>query len=358
MKILMIIPSLGSGGAERVLSSLANDWIAKKKCNVEIVCLIESEDFYHIDERIKIHRLNYNPNGGLKFLNLIKLLLKLRNLINIVKPDLCFSFIRQSNIITLLASKGLKTKVVISERDSPKVEVSPLYAYLRKKLYPSCNGMIVQTHEYKSFVENQFGNIKQQVIPNPVRDISINNIKKENIIISVGRLIPSKGHKYLIEAFANCKYKNNWELVILGDGVLKEELMQKAKTLGIEKKVKLIGATKKVDSWLCKSSIFAFTSVSEGFPNALAEAMSASLPCISFDCITGPKELIEDGHNGYLVNVGDIEHFTFRLDQLMQNEPLRKKVGVNAKKTANSLDFNKISELYFLFLVNVMRFDR
>src|SRR5690606_37548169 len=152
--------------------------------------------------------------------------------------------------------------------------------------------------------------------------ISTINANKENIIICVGRLIPVKGHKYLIEAFANCKNIDDWKLVFLGDGILKNELLQQVKNLNLEDNVKFIGATKNVDEWLSRSSIFAFTSISEGFPNALAEGMSASLPCVSFNCVTGPKDLIKHGYSGYLIEVGDIENFSLTLNMLMENAEL------------------------------------
>ncbi|WP_336149007.1 glycosyltransferase [Acinetobacter radioresistens] len=350
----MIIPSLGSGGAERVLSGLANDWIARKSCTIEIVVLMKSDDFYEINKNIKIHRLNYNANNSSKIFSLIKLIVKLRALIQSVKPDICFSFIRQSNIITLLASRGIKCKVVISERDSPETPISSFYNYLRKKLYPLCDGLIVQTQFYKEFVLNNIGNINQQVIPNPVRDIFTENIIRENIIICVGRLIPIKGHKYLIEAFSKCINKDGWELVILGDGILRKQLLRQAEELGIQNQVKLMGATRQVDQWLAKSSIFAFTSLSEGFPNALAEGMSASLPCVSFNCITGPQDLIENEKNGFLVEVGDIDNFSKNLDILIQSKELRQKIGIRAKSVANNLNFIKISERYFSFLIEIL----
>lgn len=350
----MIIPSLGSGGAERVLSSLANDWSVRKNCIVEIVVLMKGEDFYQINENIKIHRLDYDSKKSIKIFSLLKLILNLRSLIISIKPDICFSFIRQSNILTLLASKGLNCKVVISERDSPKTPISNIYTYLRKKLYPLCDGLIVQTQCYKEFVTQHIGKINQKVIPNPVRNISTNNIIRENIVISVGRLIPIKGHEYLLRAFSKCRNKGGWQLVILGDGILKDQLSEQAKQLGIQNQVKLIGATRQVDQWLAKSSIFAFTSVSEGFPNALAEGMSASLPCVSFNCITGPKDLIKNEKNGYLVEVGDVDNFSKKLDMLMQSEDLRQEIGKNAKSVANSLDYIKISEKYFSFLVEVL----
>lgn len=354
----MIIPSLGSGGAERVLSSLANDWINRKNCNIELAILMDSNDFYTIDKSIKVHRMGYMPGSSNKALGIFDLVLNLRKLIKDIKPDVCFSFIRQCNIITLISTLGLETKVLISERDSPKTSVSKFYNYLRKFLYPLCDGLIVQTNDYKDFVIKLIGNINQVVIPNPVRDINSNKDNREKIIISVGRLIPVKGHKYLIDAFYKCKNNQDWKLVILGEGALRKDLEMQINKLNLQDKIFLVGAVPSVDDWLRKSSIFAFTSLSEGFPNALAEAMSASLPCVSFDCITGPKDLIEHGKSGYLVDIGNIDDFSEKLDILMSSKKLREELGKKSKETANTLEFGSISDRYFAFLIEVFNSNR
>lgn len=351
MRIIMIIPSLGGGGSERVLSSLVNDWTVNEICEVEVVVLTNTPDFYVIDDRVKIHRMGY-VGGRFKVLGLIKTFLKLRMLIKDTDPDICLSFLRQSNIITLLSTVGLKKSVFISERDSPLVKVPKTLNLLRKKLYPRANGIIVQTEDYKNFVLKSSYSRNVAVIPNPVRDIRCDSDKREKIIINVGRLIPEKGQKYLLEAFSMCENVDEWKLVIVGDGILKNALVNRAKELGIDRRVTFVGTTKDVDHWLCKSSIFAFTSISEGFPNALAEAMSASLPCISFNCITGPKELITDDFNGYLVEVGDVSTFADRINKLMDSEVNRKRLGMKAKESTERLNLTHISKQYFDFLNN------
>ncbi|MGN9713955.1 glycosyltransferase family 4 protein [Acinetobacter variabilis] len=357
MKLVFVIPTLGSGGAERVLSSLTNDWVERKNCEIEIITLMKGEDFYSINNAVKIHRLSYSSNGVFKIFNMISLFWKLRKLIKVLKPDVTISFIRASNIFTLLSIAGLKMKLVISERDSPDTHLSTVYKFLRKKLYPYSDGIIVQTKEYEKFILKEVGHINCKVIPNPVRNISNKNIEREKIIISVGRLIPVKGHAYLIEAFSKCKNKNNWKLIILGDGVLKNDLIKRTKDLGVENQVEFMGATPKVDYWLCKSSIFAFTSLSEGFPNALAEGMSASLPCVSFNCKTGPEDLIKDNFSGYLVKVGDVENFSLKLENLMADSTLRSYLGENAKEVSNTLKFSEISDKYYNFILEVMHAD-
>lgn len=350
----MIIPSLGSGGAERVISSLANHWAINNNCELHIVIFTSVKDFYDINSKVKIHRIEVSSKFSKKIIKLFKLLIELRILIKCIEPDICLSFIRESNIITLLASRGLNTKVIISERDSPNALVSRLYSYLRKKLYPFSDGIIVQTEDYKKFVVNTIGDLNIEVIPNPVRNIITTVDSRENIIISVGRLIPSKGHSYLIDAFSKCKMQENWKLVILGDGLLKDTLDAQIRALNLSNQIQLMGAVKDVDYWLSRASIFAFTSLSEGFPNALAEGMSASLPCVSFDCITGPKELIEDGKNGYLVDLYDVENFAKKLDILMESKSLRQRLGKYAKYTVNNLEFNMVSQRYFMFINKIL----
>lgn len=352
VKVLLVIPSLGAGGAERVISGLANDWCHKNRCEVEVVVLSNSPDFYQMDERIKIHRLGYRGGqwwGG-KIVSLISVLFGLRCLMRSISPDVCMSFIRESNIITILASRWLQLKVVISERDSSKAVVSQIYRLLRKKLYPLADGLIVQTEDYKDFILKEVGLVNLKVIPNPVRNIKCEIGNREKIIINVGRLIEEKGQEYLLRAFSLCKYAEDWKLVILGDGILKDSLICKANELGLMERVTFLGQTRDVDQWLCRSSIFAFTSISEGFPNALAEAMSASLACVSFSCVAGPRDLIVNGLNGYLVDVGDIAAFAKCIDELIQSVVLRSEFGLQAKITSEKLDFAYISKEYFDFL--------
>ncbi|WP_180002635.1 MULTISPECIES: glycosyltransferase [Acinetobacter] len=350
MKLLMIIPSLGSGGAERVISSLANDWVVKRKCELHMVIFTDTKDFYKINRDIKVYRLNYNSNSKNKIFCLINLILQLRKIIININPDVCLSFLRESNILIIIASLGLNKKIFISERDSPLTSIPQYYKILRKKLYPLATGIIAQTMDYKFFIDNEINASKSVVIPNPIREINTLDLNREKIIVNVGRLVPEKGQKYLLEAFALCKKRQGWKLVLVGDGVLRSILEKKVKDLDLSGQVFLVGKSNNVDDWLVKSSIFAFSSISEGFPNALAEAMSAGLPCVSFDCVTGPSDLIEHGTNGFLVETKNIQKFSEYLDLLMEKEELRESIGLQAKLMSKRLNFDVISDQYFKYI--------
>jgi glycosyltransferase involved in cell wall biosynthesis len=173
--------------------------------------------------------------------------------------------------------------------------------------------------------------------------------RRENIIVNVGRLVPEKGQKHLIEAFSLLG-RRDWRLLILGDGKLREELTNLADSLGIWDLVEMPGTVSDVDYWLAKSSIFAFPSVSEGFPNALVEAMAAGLPCVSFDCNAGPKDIIRNNENGILISEGDVLSFSHALKSLIDDERLRIRMGNAALDIRNDLDLVKISKSYMDFM--------
>ncbi|ENV47590.1 hypothetical protein P255_01951 [Acinetobacter brisouii CIP 110357] len=356
MKLMIVIPTLGSGGAERVVSTLANIWVNEKDLDLSITLLNKSEDFYSIDNSIKIYRLNYEGGLGLvkKSIGLFKTIIKLQQLIIREKPDVVLTFIREANIFTLLACNRTNTKVVISERDSPNANISKIYSFLRKYTYKKAAGIIAQTHEYKQFIMQEIGNENVLVIPNPIREIQKYDVEKEQIILNVGRLIKEKGQSFLLQAFAKIEDKRDWRIVILGDGYLRDELEKLVESLNLKAYVDFKGATKEVDYWLNKSSIFAFPSISEGFPNALAEALVAGLPCVSFDCTAGPKDLIVSRINGLLIDTYDVDAFSESLKQLMTSSELRDYLSKNTTPLIYDLDASQIANKYLLFLKEVV----
>lgn len=356
MKLLFVIPSLGSGGAERVASTLINEWAVKKNITIDIIVLNEGDDFYLLNPNVNVHKLNYK--GGQrairKLISLFILLFKLHFVINKINPSVILSFIREANIFTLLATLLTKNKVVISERDSPSAHVSWGYNILRKITYPWAKSLIAQTTDYKNYISTIVDKSNIVVIPNPIREIIFNEIPREKIILNVGRLIHEKGQLLLLQAFSKIKDNNDWKLVILGGGVLKDVLLQEAEKLNIRDRVHLMGVSDNVDDWLNRASIFAFSSISEGFPNALLEAMVAGVPCVSFNCISGPKDIIVNGKNGYLVEVGNIDEFAKKINFLINNEQTRNSFSSESMLIAKKYTVDSIAEQYFSTLEAVV----
>ena len=312
LKIMLIASSLKQGGAERILSELANQW-ALENHEVHLVVLFDMPHFYKLHKNVIVHELGFKNLGFFqKIYSESTVFIKLRRLLKKENPRFVLSFLTLYNALTILASRFLNLKVYVSERDNLKITPPISLDILRRSTYPFATGIIAQTEDAKTILAKTFRSDKIQVIPNPIRKIQEDStIKKENIILNVGRLVTEKGQEYLIESFSNIK-DTSWNLVILGEGPLKEDLEAQVESLGIQDRVHLLRAVQNIEEWLRKASIFAFPSISEGFPNALLEAMSAGLPCVSFDCDSGPRDVIENGENGFLVPVASNSHATAR----------------------------------------------
>ena len=349
MKIILVIPTISHGGAERVMSELANYW-AKKGHEVILVLLAKGTKAYELHHDIKVIELGFENPGILKRIFYeLKILFTLRHLLRTESPRFVLSFMCKYNVFTLLAASFLNLNVYISDRNNPKNKLPFLTSFLRKKVYRYGKGIIAQTELAKEIISKETKNLNIAVIQNPLKNIKLYpEIKKEKIILNIGRLNHQKGQEYLLEIFSDAKL-HDWKLVILGSGELLTELEKKAKDLGIEEQVYFIGNVSNVDEWFARSSIFSFTSLYEGFPNALAEAMAAGLPCISFDCDTGPRDLILNDNNGYLVPLHDTRDFTEKMITLATNEDIRIKLGNNAKKISSMLDADHIAKKYFNF---------
>ncbi len=227
---------------------------------------------------------------------------------------------------------------------------------LRKILYPRAKGVIVQTNVAKEIYKKILPKANIHVIGNPIRSIPVDHtIKKENIVLSVGRLISSKHHDELIKLFVKINAPG-WKLFIVGGDAQKQKNFDKLNVLinelNAKDKVVLTELRKDVDNFYKKSKIFAFTSSSEGFPNVIGEAMSAGLPVVAFDCVAGPSEMIEDGKTGYLVSLFDYDTFEKRLGDLTLDEALQKEFGKKGQQKIKEFSVNKISEKFYQTILN------
>lgn len=349
-KILLFIPTLQQGGAERVMSELANEWCSLGN-KVFLVLFAKNIPFYALDENIEVIHLGFDNQKKylLKLFDFIRAFLALRRQIKNVKPDFVLSFMDRYNLIAIMASQFLNTKVFVSDRANPYEYVPKIVAISRKFIYQLADGIIAQTQLAKKYLISQTHHKNIEVIHNPVKAFDSSKSKqREKIILNVGRLVTEKGQFYLLDMMAKANL-NDWKLVVLGDGFLRNDLENRIKALNIGDKVELLGTVSNVDDWLFKASIFAFPSISEGFPNALVEAMAAGLPCVSFDCNAGPNEIIDHEKNGYLVPVGDVETFTSYVLNLIDNPTIRKEISIEAKKIAKKLDCKNIAQHYFNF---------
>jgi glycosyltransferase involved in cell wall biosynthesis len=286
-----------------------------------------------------------------KIISEFNTLLLLRRLMREHKPTATLSFMDKYNVFVILASIGLGLRVFVSDRSNPLKTKSTFLKFLKRITYPLASGVIAQTKLAKEILAKEIRNSNIKVIPNPLKEIKVfPTIQREKIVLNVGRLVTEKGQKYLLEAFSNSK-AHDWKLVILGDGPLRQELENQAIELGLQSRLEMPSAVKDVDQWYAKASLFVFPSISEGFPNALVEAMAAGLPVISFDCNAGPQDFIIPDKNGLLIPTGDTKILTESIDKLTSHPTMRDYLGENAKKINRALNLDKICNRYLDFLM-------
>lgn len=352
-RICLISHTMHMGGMERVMAGLANYYARKTELDVSLVLLLNVERFYSLNQNIKIIEPGFLLKEMPRWKYTIKTLLWLRKTIKKIDPDTILSFGEYWNSFVLLASLGLSYPKFISDRSNPtdKVPLYNIHELLRRVLYRTATGLIAQSQIARDILISKTGLKNCLVAGNPIRMISDNGSQRDNIIISVGRLIPLKQTGKLIEFFAKLK-DDSWKLQIIGDGPLYDELVNSATELDINDRVEFLGSIKNVDDFLLKAKIYAFTSNYEGFPNALAEGMSAGLAPISFDCPVGPSDLITDGENGFLIPLNDEELFIKRLQELTTDDILIEKFSVEARKTIlNRYEESKVSESILDFIL-------
>lgn len=341
---------------ERVMSELANYFSKQHEVEVHIVLYgLKRDIFYSLSNKTIIHKPSFEFDNAKRLWHTFKTLWFLRVKVQEIQPDAILSFGELWNSFALLACKGLPFPVYISDRCQPDKPLGQMHERLRNWLYPSAVGIIVQTEMAKEIYSRKFPLSNIQVIGNPIRNIPPNPaIKKQNIVLSVGRLIESKHYDELIKIFADIN-PESWKLVIVGDDALKQKnkvkLQQIIDDLGMNHKIELAGKRRNVEDYYNAAKIFAFTSSSEGFPNVIGEAMSASLPVVAYDCVAGPSDLIEDGDSGFLVELHNTKAFKDALERLMNDKKLRETMGRRGHELIRQFEVNDIGYKFYKLMM-------
>ncbi len=340
MKILFVISSLSSGGAERVLSILANYF--SEKYEVVIVTLSDETAFYPLQQRVKHICLDLLKSSSGIFDSMVQNLGRVRAFAKVFRqesPDVVISFMTHTNILALVAAKIARKKIIVAERTAYDYYNSKMLNLVRRFLYPLSDAVITQTYADKKnydFLNNC------HVIYNPIELRERNEqSSKEKIVLGVGRLDKQKGFDLLIKTFCNIGNKD-WHLVIAGDGVERKNLENMIVKLRVSN-VDLIGKTKEIFKWYEKASIFVLASQKEGFPNVLIEAMSMGCAVVSFDCPYGPSEIIKNGVNGVLVANQNQKQLEAAMKKLIEDENYRVRLGNEAKKVRERYSVKNIA---------------
>lgn len=360
MKILFCITSLDFGGAQRAAVNLVNEWVTRGN-DVKIILTYSNAPSinYKLNPLIKIEALSDLVKKRNKYLpTKINRIIVLRKIACEYEADVVISFMPDANILSLLALIRKKSIKIVSERTFPKYSnYSKYFTILRCVTYPMADLVVLQTSKGAEWQKKNCPLVKTQTIANPIiyplpvvdpiihTDFFLND--SDNVIIAVGRLVPLKGFHLLIKAFAKLKQKVNWKLVIAGDGPEKNNLLSLAAGLNLTQNIIFPGLVGNISSWYARADIFVLSSFYEGFPNALLEAMAYGCACVSFDCDTGPGDIIENEVNGLLIpDVGDINALTNKLQLLVENKDLRAAISQEAVKVKNTFAVCKIVDLW------------
>ena len=334
MKILFYINAIHQGGAERVIVNLARQFSESGN----EVCLATSlhEDWeYPVSEhvcRVSFEQKGYVKEGFVK--QNIRWIQNLRELIKEKKPDVVISFMAEPNFRTILATRGLKCKTIISVRNDPNKEYpNKVYQILAKVLYLFANGIVFQTEDAKNWFSNSIQK-KSRIIYNQVdqKFYECSKSKEKKDIVTCGRLVEQKNHEMLIDAFGKISNDVSENLYIYGEGHLREVLETKIKKLHLENRIFLPGDITNVEVMLSKAALFVLSSDYEGMPNALMEAMAVGVPCISTDCPCGGPLMLFENNTEALVSVGDTNEMADKMKYFLLNKEKSEEIGVKMKK--------------------------
>lgn len=333
-KCMFTIRSLTGGGAERVVSVLANAMV-KQGIDTYIVTYARTDRDYDLDKNVKVIVMPKRKDSIYTKMQRIPDMYKIIHKIN---PDIVIPFVGTVLYVTWIACLGLKCKFILTVRNNPwVVPESKKERLLRNYIAGKSDAIMIQNEEQgEYFSEALHKNLI--VVNNPISQDFINNAKENYTnevctVVTAGRLEPQKDHAFLIKAFAKSfADKPQIKLYIYGEGKLKQKLETLIEELSLQDRVFLMGRAINIGEVLQKADLFVMTSKYEGMPNALMEAMMVGVPCISSDCKTGPCSLINNQVNGLLYSNGNETDLIEKFKWCVSNPQQLSSIGKEARR--------------------------
>lgn len=362
-KIAFYIGSLYKGGAERVISNLAEYFYAKGYQVWMITKFIAKEE-YSLSPGITrvVADITKEEEKG-RVQNLLHRIKKIRNIVKKINPDVLVSFIGKSNLMCIAATRGTGIPVAVSVRSNPAREIGRGWKKnLTFAMFRMAEGIILQTNEAREFfpksIQKKAIVLQNSLNPEFIRAPYRGEKRKE--IVTVGRIDGNKNQRMLVEAFIPLAESfPEWNLILYGPSYPPEEREKieiRVRELHLEDRILLMGMQKDIPEKIEGASIFVLPSKQEGMPNALIEAMVLGLACVSTDCpCGGPRDLIVPEENGLLVPVDDVKAMTNALKRLMEDDNLRKKLSGNATSLIDKVAPEKINGQWENYLEKISR---
>lgn len=361
MKIIIYISSLRGGGAERVTANLANYW-AGKGWEVTVVTLASCNlDFYTLHlavKRISLNLAGDSVNVVVGVWQNLRRVMALRRVLHKMQPDIALGMMTAANVLLALSALGLSIHTVGSEHVHPtQYSLNALWERLRRRTYGWLDAVTALTNESADWLQAQTNVRRVMVIPNAAPWPLLVQVPKINpesvcqagrkILLAVGRLETQKGFDWLLEAFAClADTHSDWDLVILGEGSLRTMIEDQVQMARLDKRVFLLGQVGNVGEWYARADLYVMSSRFEGFPNTLTEALTYGLPAVSFDCDTGPRDIIRPEVDGLLVPVGEVDGLVAALGRLMGDAALRERFSERAVEARERFSVERIAGMW------------
>ena len=389
MRITLVTSTLGGGGAERVVATMANYWAAKDwEVTIVTTFVGDPSSYYALHPRVTRFQPENSPfnnpiidsEESAPLMNLINScsqserdvlipktahVLNLRRAILATRPEVVISYMDFNNNCVLSATRGLDVPVIVTEQCDPNYNSIPEgWARLRRRLYPQASCVTVLTEESLRFFSSVAG-IRGRIIPNPLTPSVFSSFdeaprqKNGKTLIAMGRLSGEKGFDLLLSAFTVAAERHaEWSLEIFGEGPLRAHLESRVQRLGLAGRVRMPGFTREPFDALRCADLFVMSSLCEGFPNVLLEAMACGVAVVSFDCPSGPRHIIRNGVDGILVPPRDDRAMAAALDRLMGDDAERRRLAARGPDVIERFGVERVMSMWEELISDCTRQER
>ena len=344
-KIALVMYSLNIGGAEKVLADLSIEYA--KEYEVTLILFDTSLMYYSYAGQIIDLQLPALEGALKKVVNMLRRAWRLHQIFKAQRFDHIISFMENANFPAIMATRN----VIASNHCNPN-QMPPVEWLLARWLYPKAKKIVAVSNAGAEIFRQRLHLHNITYLHNPISlkriaDLSADpaeHIPEKKFIVAVGRLSPEKNFSSLISAFANFGLSSEYQLIILGEGAERAALTEQIQSNDLSEQVKLMGFVGNPYPYLAQAECLVLSSLHEGFPVILPEALACGCPVIATRCETGPEEIIEHEKNGLLVPVNDISALAEALQRLLKDKVLYESLKENTKPSVQHLDIGEVAK--------------
>ena len=360
MRILFLIRSLGTGGAERAATALANA-MSDKGHDVGLLVLTRENTVYDIHKDVTVRCIDDNAAADKRAipLSVVQRAVRIRKILRETEPQILVGMSHTMSFYAAICGRGLPVRTVGTERANPYVYGNTAATRLMRRYASAhCDGFVCQTKKAAEYFPKSVQK-RIAIIPNGLFNPLIENIsvpnEREKTITAMGRLDQNKAYDVLLRAFAHVhKAEPEYRLTIFGEGPMRKALSEQAESLGVSDHFSLPGNDPDALKTIAKSGVFVLSSRSEGMPNALMEAMAVGVPCVSTRCEIGPQELIRDGENGLLVPVDDPDAIANAVLEILRHRTISEALSRNAYTIRRTHALDRIVDRWIRYFDTIL----